>query len=312
MIKIGVTGDFFEMEKEIQLLKEMPEFSLAGIYHYNTKLLKEFTIKHNLPAFSSSSFLIKSCDAIDIAGNNGDETHLYTEILKSSKHLIVDFPNASSIDRLKHLINLASEAKAIMHVRNPYRFNPAYLACLSKINKPAIIEIQMDIKPGSKLDNQSVLCIDLIRDMVRSNTHKVNASGISVAGRKVDYLTARIEFDNGSIANMTINELSGRDSLIAKIYQPGNRILINFSKKECSIEKFPFSLFPGSNKENNKQIIPEINKINPANEELRQFGNAIEQIFSTGIDIEQALQSIDTYREIVEKINKTTFHPLQN
>ena len=111
---------------------------------------------------------------------------------------------------------------------------------------------------------------------------------------------------------MTINELSGRDSLIAKIYQPGNRILINFSKKECSIEKFPFSLFPGSNKENNEQIIPEINKINPANEELRQFGNAIEQIFSTGIDIERALQSIDLYREIVEKINKTTFHPLQN
>ena len=134
MIKIGVTGDFFEMEKEIQLLKEMTEFSLAGIYHYNSKLLKEFTIKHNLPAFSSSSSLIKSCDAIDIAGNNGDEAHLYTEILKSSKHLIVDFPNASLIDRLKHLINLASEAKAIMHVRNPYRFNPAYLACLSKIN----------------------------------------------------------------------------------------------------------------------------------------------------------------------------------
>ncbi len=312
MIKIGVTGDFFEMEKEIQLLKEMPEFSLTGIYHYNTKLLKEFTVKHDLPVFSSSSSLIRSCDAIDIAGNNGDETHFFTEILKNSKHLIVDFPDPSSIDRLKHLTKLASEAKVIMQVRNPYRYNPAYIACLSKINKPAVIEIQMEIKQGSKLDNQAVLCIDLIRDMVRSNTHRVNASGISVAGRKVDYLTARIEFDNGSIVNMTINQLSGRDSLIAKIYQQGNRIHINFSEKECYIEKIPFSLFPGNNEENNEQIIPEINKINPANEELKQFGNAIEQNFSTGIDIERALQSIDIYREIVEKINKTTFHPLQN
>lgn len=312
MIKIGVTGDFFEMEKEIQLLKEMPEFSLTGIYHYNTKLLKEFIVKHDLPVFSSSSSLIRSCDAIDIAGNNGDETHFFTEILKNSKHLIVDFPDPSSIDRLKHLTKLASEAKVIMQVRNPYRYNPAYIACLSKINKPAVIEIQMEIKQGSKLDNQAVLCIDLIRDMVRSNTHRVNASGISVAGRKVDYLTARIEFDNGSIVNMTINQLSGRDSLIAKIYQQGNRIHINFSEKECYIEKIPFSLFPGNNEENNEQIIPEINKINPANEELKQFGNAIEQNFSTGIDIERALQSIDIYREIVEKINKTTFHPLQN
>ena len=312
MIKIGVTGDFFEMEKEIQLLKEMPEFSLTGIYHYNTKLLKEFTVKHDLPVFSSSSSLIRSCDAIDIAGNNGDETHFFTEILKNSKHLIVDFPDPSSIDRLKHLTKLASEAKVIMQVRNPYRYNPAYIACLSKINKPAVIEIQMEIKQGSKLDNQAVLCIDLIRDMVRSNIHRVNASGISVAGRKVDYLTARIEFDNGSIVNMTINQLSGRDSLIAKIYQQGNRIHIDFSEKECYIEKIPFSLFPDNNEENNEQIIPEINKINPANEELKQFGNAIEQNFSTGIDIERALQSIDIYREIVEKINKTTFHPLQN
>jgi len=312
MIKIGVTGDFFEMEKEIQLLKEIPEFSLTGIYHYNTKLLKEFTNKHDLPIFSSSSSLIRLSDAIDITGNNGDETRFFTEILKNSKHLIVDFPGASSIDHLKHLPKLASEAKVIMQVRNPYRYNPAYMACLAKINKPAVIEIQMEIKQGNKLDNQSVLCIGLIRDMVRSNTHKVNATGISVAGSKVDYLTARIEFDNGSIANMTINQLSGRDSVIAKIYQPGNRILINFSENECSIEKIPFSLFPGSNKDNNEQIIPEINKINPAIEELRQFGNAIEQKFSTGIDIEQTLQSIDIYLEIVEKINKTTFHPLQN
>ena len=312
MIKIGVTGDFFEMEKEIQLLKEIPEFSLAGIYHYNTKLLKEFTIKHNLTAFPSSSSLIKSCDAIDITGNNDDETRFLTEILKSSKHLIVDFPDASLIDRLKHLTNLASEAKVIMHVRNPYRFNPAYLACLSKINKPAVIEIQMDIKPESKLDNQSVLCIDLIRNMARSNTYKVNASGISVAGRKIDYLNARIEFDNSSIANMTINQLSGKSSLIAKIYQPGSRILINFSENKCYIEKIPFSLFPGNNINNNEKIIPEIYEIIPAHEELRQFRNAIKQIFSTGIDIEQSLQSIDIYREIVEKINKTTFHPLHN
>ncbi|MBA7566501.1 hypothetical protein ES708_08192 [subsurface metagenome] len=312
MIKIGVTGDFFEMEKEIQLLKEMPEFSLTGIYHYNTKLLKEFTVKHDLPVFSSFSSLIRSCDAIDIAGNNGDETHLYTGILKNSKHLIVNFPDPSSIDSLKHLTKLASEAKVIMQVRNPYRYNPAYIACLSKINKPAVIEIQMEIKQGSKLDNQAVLCIDLIRDMVRSNTHRVNASGISVAGRKVDYLTARIEFDNGSIVNMTINQLSGRDSLIVKIYQQGNRIFINFSEKECYIEKIPFSLFPGNDEDDHERILPEINKINPANEELKQFGNAIEQKFSTGIDIEQALQSIDIYCEIVEKINKTTFHPLQN
>ena len=312
MIKIGVTGEFFEMEKEIQLLKEMPEFSLSGIYHYNTKLLEEFGDKHNLPIFFSSSSLVESCDAIDIAGNNGDENHLYAEVLKNSKHLIVDFPNASSINRLKHLAKLASEAKVIMQVRNPYRFNPAYMACLARINKPAVLEIQMEIKQVSKLDYQAVLCIDLIRDMVRSNTHRVNASGISVAGRKVDHLTGRIEFDNGSIANMTINQLSGRDSLIAKIYQQGNRIFINFSEKECYIEKIPFTLFPVTNEDNKEQILPEINKINPANEELKQFRNAIEQKFSTGIDIEQALQSIDIYREIVEKINKTTFHPLQN
>ena len=312
MIKIGVTGDFFEMEKEIRLLKTIPEFSLTGIYHYDTKLLKEFTDKHDLPHFSSLSSLIELSDAIDIAGNKDDETHFFTEILKNSKHLIVDFPNASSIDHLKHLTKLASEAKVIMQVRNPYRYNPAYMACLAKINKPAVIEIHMEIKQESKLDNQSVLCIDLIRDMVRSNTYKVNASGISVAGRKVDHLTGRIEFDNGSIANMTINQISGRDSLIAKIYQQGTRIFINFSEKECYIEKIPFSLFPGTNEDNKEQILPEINKINPANEELKQFRNAIEQKFSTGIDIEQALQSIDIYREIVEKINKTTFHPLQN
>ncbi len=76
MIKIGVTGDFFEMEKEIQLLKEMPVFSLSGIYHYNTKLLEEFGVKHNLPIFFSSSSLVESCDAIDIAGNNAGSQSL--------------------------------------------------------------------------------------------------------------------------------------------------------------------------------------------------------------------------------------------
>lgn len=312
MIKIGVTGDFFEMEKEIRLLKEMSEFSLTGIYHYDTKLLKEFSANHDLPCFFSSGSFIGSCDAIDIAGNNGNETRFYAEILKSSKHLIVDFPDISLMHRLGHLIKLASEAKVIMQVRNPYCFNPVYRACLPRINNPAVIELQMEIKDGSELENQAILSIDLIRDMVRSNTHKVNASGISVAGKKVDYLTARIEFDNGSIANLTIHQLSGRTSLTVKIYQQGNFILINFPEKDCYIKKIPSSLFPRSNADDYEQILPEINHSNPGKEELKQFRNAIDQKFSTGIDIERALQSIDIYREIVEKINRTTFHPLQN
>lgn len=312
MIKIGVTGDFLLMEKEIQLLKEIPEFILTGIYHPNKKLLGKIEEKYDIPRFPSSYSLAESCDAIDITGNHIDNSGLITSALKNSKHLIIDFPGESSKEYLKYLTKLTSEAKAILQIRNTYRFNPAFLVCLSKINKPSVIEIQMEINNNTKFDDHLVLCIDLLKDMVRSNTRKISATGISAARNKLDYLTSRIEFDNGSIANISINHFSHRDSLNVKIFQTGNRIFINFLKKECYIENIPFSLFPCNNDVSNEKQFPKINNTNPASEELKQFRNAIIKNLSTGIDIERAMHSIDIYREIVEKINKTTIHPFKS
>lgn len=309
MIKIGVTGEFFEMEREILLLQKINDLKLTGLYHPKNKKMEELATKYKIPFFNSPDIFVESCNAINIAGRVNEKSTFIKKVLKNSKHLLINFPTSYSKDFLKYLIKLASEAKVIMQIRNPFKFNAAFQACLPYIKKPSVIDMRMEIKHESKLDHQLVSCIDLIRDMARSNSRKINATGLPVAGRNIDYITTRLDFENGSIVNLTLDQINSGDSFNVNIYQPGKRLYVNFPKSEFFIENIPYSLFPGNKENNRKQIQPVLCKTDPKIEELKHFRNSIKRKSSASLDIEQATQSLEIYKDIVEKINKTTLHP---
>jgi predicted dehydrogenase len=77
--------------------------------------------------------------------------------------------------------------------------------------------------------------IDIILSLVKANVKKVSASGVAIVSKTPDIANARIEFDNGCVANMTASRISVKSMRKMRIFQPGAYISMDFLKKKSDI-----------------------------------------------------------------------------
>ena len=94
------------------------------------------------------------------------------------------------------------------------RFNPAFTAVNDQINNPMFIESHRLAEFNPRGTDVSVVLdlmihdIDAILSVVKSNVKTVTANGVSVLSKTPDIANARIEFENGCVANLTASRIS--------------------------------------------------------------------------------------------------------
>jgi predicted dehydrogenase len=92
------------------------------------------------------------------------------------------------------------------------RFNPAFIATKNMIENPMFIETHRlaEFNPrGTDVPVVLDLMIhDMILSVVQSKVKNISASGVSVISETPDIANARIEFENGCVANLTASRIS--------------------------------------------------------------------------------------------------------
>jgi hypothetical protein len=160
--------------------------------------------------------------------------------------------------------------------------------------------------------------IDIILSVVKSNIRKVSASGVAVVSDTPDIANARIEFDNGCVANLTASRISLKNMRKSRFFQRDAYISIDFLKKELEVVRikdvekssgspvgFMLDLGPGKG---TKQILfdkPEIKATNAIKTELESFYSAIINNTAPPVTINDGYNALELAHRIIEKINQT-------
>jgi len=79
--------------------------------------------------------------------------------------------------------------------------------------------------------------IDAILSVVHSKVKKVNASGVSVISNSPDIANARIEFENGCVANLTASRISLKNMRKSRFFQKDAYISVDFLEKKVEVVK---------------------------------------------------------------------------
>lgn len=88
--------------------------------------------------------------------------------------------------------------------------------------------------------------IDIILDMVRSPVKSVAASGAKVLSEALDIANARIEFENGCVANVTSSRVSLKSERKMRIFQKNAYVSVDFQNRGLSIHRLgEREMFPG-------------------------------------------------------------------
>jgi len=195
----------------------------------------------NTRAVADHRRLFGQVDAVVIAAPTRLHHAIGLDFIKRGIHVLVEKPLASDLGEADELVSAARRDRVVLQVGHVERFNPAMTAATHHVRDPKYIEAtrasgftfrSTDI--GVVLDLM-IHDLDLILAMVRSPVRRVDALGISVLGGHEDVANARLEFENGCVANLNASRVSPEPARRMKVWSPRAFATIDFASGTTTV-----------------------------------------------------------------------------
>src|SRR6478672_3313782 len=243
MLKVGVLGAGHLRNIHLRLLQQSEKYELVGFYHENQenaeKIAKEFGYKN----FHTIATLIHAVDVVDIVTPTLSHYKCARVAVKSGKHIFIEKPISNTVEEAEEIITLANEYGVKGQVGHVERFNPAFKAVREMIQTPMFIETHRLAEFNPRGTDVPVVLdlmihdIDVILSVVKSKVKNINASGVSVISDTPDIANARIEFENGCVANLTASRISLKNMRKSRFFQKDAYISVDYLDKTCEVVK---------------------------------------------------------------------------
>jgi predicted dehydrogenase len=315
-LRVGVIGVGYLGQFHAEKYARMNDVELVGVVDIEKNRAEIVAEKVNTKPYTDYKSLFGNVDAVSIAAPTSVHFVIARDFLKKNIDILIEKPITETTEEADELIHLAESRDLIIQVGHLERFNPAIVALKDIVKKPMFIEShRLSIFQGRCTDVSVVLDlmihdIDLILNFVRSKIRAVYASGVPVVSEHVDIANARLEFENGCVANVTASRISTKNERKIRLFQRDAYVSVDFSKKEITAIQqtgnVDCGLIPGMDV---KQMSFETG--DALENELKSFINAVihreppEVTAQMGRDaLEIALNIMDQIKEGVRKFLK--------
>jgi len=323
MLSIGVVGVGHLGKIHLKLLQEIDHYHVAGFFDSSPEVAAAVEKETGVKAFETYEELLQNADVIDIVTPTLFHHEYASKALRESKHVFIEKPISATVEEARDLMRLAEEAGKKVQVGHVERFNPAYIAAIPFCNNPMFIETHRLAQFNPRGTDVSVVLdlmihdIDIVLHTVNSSVRKISASGVAVVSESPDIANARIEFDNGCVANLTASRLSLKNMRKTRLFQRDAYISIDFLEKDLEVirmkqiegEADPLAItIDLGNDKGIKQILmdrPEILQTNAIKSELESFAEAIVHNRNPVVSASDGFQALDVAYRIIEKLNLT-------
>lgn len=322
MRKIGVIGAGHLGKIHINCIKEISGYDLVGFYDVNPLVASDVQQKYNIPAFENFEELLEKVDVIDIVTPTVSHFEYAKKSLEAKKHVFIEKPIVTTLEEAKELMKISKNAGVQIQIGHVERFNPAFLATRSYINEPKFIEAhRLSYYNPRGTDVPVVLDlmihdIDILLTIIDSPIKGIYANGVPVLTQNIDIANARIEFEDGSVANLTASRISMKKMRKMRLFQQDSYISMDFLNKQSEVIKIEDNikndtndivfLFPIQlNNDNLKYVVvkkinlPEINAIKT---ELEKFLESIELGIKPEVTIDDGYKVLDVAYKIINEI----------
>ncbi|HRY83669.1 MAG TPA: Gfo/Idh/MocA family oxidoreductase [Candidatus Cloacimonadota bacterium] len=323
MVKVGVVGVGHLGQFHVRKFMAIPGCELVGIYDAKPERALEISQKLGVKNFPSYESLLEEVDAIDIAATTTYHYALAKPALEMGKHIFLEKPITSELAQAEELLEIARARDLKIQVGHIERFNPVILEVESEINDPMFIEShRLSTFHHRGTDVPVVLDlmihdIDLILDFVKSPVKEIRASGIGILTHNIDIANARLEFENGAVANVTSSRVSLKQERKIRFFQRDGYFSMDFVAKQVSvirkspnIMQFLPQLLLGNPDIKTEQLVDiKLHDVSESGKdalqlELESFIECIAQDKTPIVDGEAGTRALRIALEIINQINR--------
>ena len=327
MLKIGVLGVGHLGKIHLGLLLQLTDiFEVVGFYDIDPLASSAVERDFKVKSFSSVTELIQAVDCLDIVTPTLNHFVVAAESLRNRKHIFIEKPLSETMEEARILVQLAYEASVVVQIGHVERFNPAFQAALPFLVNPMFIETHRLAQFNPRGTDVPVVLdlmihdIDVILSIVKSNVKKIAASGVAIVSDSHDITNARIEFENGCVANLTASRISLKNMRKSRFFQKDAYVGVDFLNKTLEVvrmqdlygeaDPFDFIMDLGENKSKKKILIdkPELAATNAILEELKAFAFSINNKVPAKVTIEDGYNAMDVAYRIIEKLKDNSIN----
>ncbi|KUY20329.1 oxidoreductase [Elizabethkingia miricola] len=319
MLKVGLVGAGHLGKIHLRLLNQSEKYELVGFYDSDAengkKLEQEFGYKY----YNDLDQLLSEIQVLDIVTPTLFHYEYAKKAIEKGIHFFIEKPVTQTLEQAEELIHLCEEKNIKVQVGHVERYNPAYIATKSYLSNPQFIEIHRLAEFNPRGTDVSVVLdlmihdLDILLSIVKSPVKHLHASGVSVVSKTPDITNARIEFENGCVANLTTSRISMKAMRKSRFFQKDAYISIDFLEKKAEVIRMQaapetpsdFDMIIENAEGEKNQIIFEYPNIQPNNailDELESFAQAIEENTPIEVSLNDGTEALKVALKIMELI----------
>jgi len=214
---------------------------LVGVYDLRPERAQEIANELKVRAFSSLEEVLGAVRAVSVVIPTTDHAAVARQAFAQGVDVLLEKPITRTVAEATELIDLAERGGRILQVGHLERFNPGVAAARAVTTRPMFFEIhRLGVFSSRSLDVDVVFDLmihdlDLVLWMVNSPWRDVRAVGLPVLSNKVDIANARVEFDNGAVANLTASRVSTERIRKFRYFQPNEYFSIDFTRRDATL-----------------------------------------------------------------------------
>ncbi|MDY0082126.1 MAG: Gfo/Idh/MocA family oxidoreductase [Ignavibacteriaceae bacterium] len=323
-LNVGVIGVGHLGKLHAKMFTQIANCNLAGVFDLNFTEAEKTADEFKTTAFHSIDELLEKVNAVSIAATTSAHYEVAKKCFEKNIHVFVEKPITAAIEQGEELVKIAKEKNLKFQIGHIERFNPGLLSLESFISDPMFIQSDRLSQFNPRGTDVAVVLdlmihdIDIILSFIKSEVKQIDANGVAVVSDHIDIANARIQFENGAVANVTASRISQKKMRKMRIFQKDHYISLDFVTGASEIYRLlpidqpalPSSVSFGEIGvgDKKKRLIyeqPEIKEVNALKYELQLFADAVlnnKKIIVTG---EDGLRALKVAEIIIQKIEQS-------
>lgn len=247
VVGVGHIGRF-----HAQKYHALERVDLCYLCDVNEKRVEPLAQSLSAKVMTDYRHLVGHVDAVSITVPTLLHFEVASFFLQHNIHVLLEKPMTATLDEADKLTEIARQSQAILQVGHLERFNQVIQGVASQLERPRFIESSRLSTFHLRGTDVNVVLdlmihdIDIIQSLVRSKVSRIAANGAAVLTPYIDIANARIEFENGCVANVTASRISAKIERSMRIFQHDGFFVLNFKDKSLvQHKKGDKEMYPG-------------------------------------------------------------------
>jgi len=314
--RVGVVGAGSLGQHHARIYATLNETKLTCIADVSPNV-KQLADKYGAEFYTDYRKILNNVDAVSIAAPTVLHYKIAKFFLENGKHVLLEKPMTATEKEAKELLKIHSRNKGLVfQIGHIERFNLAIQKLQELKRTPIFIEAsRLGPFTARSIDTSVILDlmihdIDIILQLVNSNIKRIDAIGVPILTDSIDMANARIEFKNGTVANVTASRVSPKKLRKIRLFEKNAYMSIDYIRQSIKIYKIKENLQKDRKLSWNDMMELEVFPMEKEEQlklEIKSFINSIIYGLQPAVTPLQAYKALKVVLEIEKQVKNKAF-----